>query len=102
DLTVNLGRSLAGKRVLLMGAGGAAQGVLGPLLAGKPSRLVIANRTVEKSRALAKRFGAAGGSFREFQKEQFDFLINATSAGMSGEAAPIGARPLAAVGLAER
>ena len=100
DLTVNLGRSLAGKRVLLMGAGGAAQGVLGPLLAARPSRLVIANRTVEKSRALAKRFGAAGGSFGEFQKEQFDFLINATSAGMSGEAPPIAAGQFAPGALA--
>jgi len=100
DITRNLGRSLAGKRVLLMGAGGAAQGVLGPLLAAEPSRLAIANRTAEKARALAKRFGAVGGSFGEFQDAQFDFLINATSAGMRGEAPPIAAGQFAPGALA--
>lgn len=86
DLTVNLGRALAGKRVLLLGAGGAAQGVLGPLLAAKPARLAIANRTADKARELAKRFPhAAGGGYEEVRKEQFDFLINATSAGLAGE-----------------
>jgi shikimate dehydrogenase len=90
DLTVNLGRSLAGRRVLLMGAGGAAQGVLGPLAAAGPARLVIANRTAERARALARRFaGALGGGYEEFRKEEFDFLINATSAGLAGESPPL-------------
>ena len=90
DLTVNLGRALAGQRILLMGAGGAAQGVIGPLLAAKPARLAIANRTAARALALAKRFpGAAGGGYEDFQKEQFDLLINATSAGLSGEAPPL-------------
>src|SRR3972149_3605414 len=44
DITLNLGRAIAGKRILLMGAGGAAQGVLGPLLAAGPQRLVIVDR----------------------------------------------------------
>lgn len=90
DLTVNLGRSIAGKRVLLMGAGGAAQGVLGPLLAAKPARLVVANRTAGKARVLARRFaGAQGGGYDDLGKEAFDLLINATSAGLSDEAPPV-------------
>jgi shikimate dehydrogenase len=101
DLTVNLGRSLAGKRVLLMGAGGAALGVLEPLLAAKPARLVIANRTAERARTLAQRFaGAVGGGYEEFQKEQFDFLINATSAGLADEAPPVTASLFAPGALA--
>jgi shikimate dehydrogenase len=90
DITVNRGRAIAGLRVLLMGAGGAAQGVLGPLLGALPQRLVIANRTVEKARALARRFGAAsGGGYDELEDEQFDLLINATSAGLRDEAPPL-------------
>jgi shikimate dehydrogenase len=90
DITVNLGRALEGRRVLLMGAGGAAQGVLGPLLAAAPQRLVVANRSAGKARSLALRFGAAaGGSYEEFAGERFDVLINATSAGLAGEAPPL-------------
>jgi shikimate dehydrogenase len=93
DLTINLGRALAGARVLLMGAGGAAQGVLAPLKQAGPRRLVVANRTADKARALAQRYGAAaGGGYDELRGEQFDLLINATSAGLAGEAPP----PLAA------
>lgn len=87
DLSVNLGYVLAGKRVLLMGAGGAAQGVLGPLLAARPARLVIANRTVAKACSLAQRFGAtAGGGYEALAGEVFDLVVNATSAGLAGEA----------------
>lgn len=87
DITVNLGRAIAGKRVLLMGAGGAAQGVLGPLLAAEPQRLVVANRSGTKARALAQRYGAAaGGGYEEFTGERFDLVINATSAGLADEA----------------
>jgi shikimate dehydrogenase len=101
DLTVNLRREIAGRRVLLMGAGGAAQGVLGPLLAAKPARLVIANRTAGKARALAARFaGCAGGGYGEIEKEQFDVLINATSAGLAGEAPPLAERQFAPDALA--
>ena len=90
DLTVNLGRAIAGTRVLLMGAGGAAQGVLGPLLGAAPQRLVIANRSADKARLLARRYGAAaGGGYDEFRGEQFDLLVNATSAGLAGEAPPL-------------
>ena len=90
DITVNLGRAIAGRRVLLMGAGGAAQGVLGPLLGAGPQHLVIANRTAGKARSLAQRFGAtAGGGYAELGGAQFDLLINATSAGLADEAPPL-------------
>ena len=90
DITVNLGRAIAGRRVLLMGAGGAAQGVVGPLLSAYPQCLVIANRTPGKARALAQRFGAAsGGGYGDIENAQFDLLINATSAGLVDEAPPL-------------
>ena len=89
DLTVNLGRRIAGARVLLLGAGGASQGVLGPLLGAGPQRLVIANRSAEKARLLARRFGAQGCGYDELGGAQFDLLINATSAGLAGQAPPL-------------
>jgi shikimate dehydrogenase len=90
DITLNLGRAITGMRVLLMGAGGAAQGVLGPLLGAGPQRLVVANRTADKARALARRCGAAAGlGYDELGEDQFDLLINATSAGLAGEAPPL-------------
>ena len=87
DLTVNLGRTLAGERVLLMGAGGAAQGVLGPLVASGVARLVIANRTPERARSLAARFPAGPlevCGYDELAGQSFDLVINATSAGLTG------------------
>ncbi len=90
DITVNLGRAIAGRRVLLMGAGGAAQGVLGPLLGAGPQRLVIANRTADKARLLAQRYDAtAGGGYLELGSAQFDLLINATSASLVAAALPL-------------
>lgn len=90
DITVNLGRAIAGRRVLLMGAGGAAQGVVGPLLSARPQHLVVANRTAGKARALAQRYGAAsGGGYEELGGAQFDVLVNATSAGLADEAAQL-------------
>jgi shikimate dehydrogenase len=94
DLTVNLGCKLAGARLLLMGAGGAAQGVLAPLVAAGARRL-------EKARALARRYGAsAGGGYEDLRGEQFDILINATSAGLAGEAPPLAAGQFARSALA--
>jgi len=96
DLADNLDCALAGLRVLLIGAGGAAHGVLAPLIEAGPRRLVVVNRTADKARALARRFGAsAGGGFEEFRDEQFDLLINATSAGLAGEAPPLRAAAFA-------
>jgi len=101
DLAANLGCTIAGGRVLLMGAGGAAQGVLAPLLAAGPRRLVVANRTADKARALARRYGAsAGGGYEDLRGEEFDLLINATSAGLAGAAPPLAASQFARGALA--
>ncbi|MCY1391211.1 Shikimate dehydrogenase (NADP(+)) [compost metagenome] len=94
DLTVNAGTSLTGKRILLLGAGGAVRGVLEPLLAEKPSSLVIANRTVEKAEMLAELFGDLGpvsASGFNWLAEPVDLIINATSASLAGELPPINA-----------
>lgn len=88
DLTANLGLALAGKRILLIGAGGAARGVVAPLLALSPAMLVIANRTRERARELAHAFAAAGrveGAGLEAMGEGFDLVVNATSASTRGE-----------------
>lgn len=94
DLTRNLGLDLAGKRILLLGAGGAARGVLLPLLEQRPAVLALANRTADKARALAAAFVAraggcalAGGGFTELAGRRFDLVINATAASL-GDAAP--------------
>jgi shikimate dehydrogenase len=101
DVTVNLGRALTGLRVLLMGAGGAAQGVLAPLAQAKPARLVIANRTAAKARVLAERYGAAsGGGYEDLRGQTFDVLVNATSAGLVDAAPSLPAGVFAANALA--
>jgi shikimate dehydrogenase len=85
DLTANLGVAIAGKRVLLLGAGGAARGVVLPLLGEQPAQLVIANRTVDKAMALAKAFpGCTGCGLNALDGREFDVVINATSIGLSG------------------
>ena len=90
DLVRNLRRPLAGRRVLLMGAGGAAQGVIGPLLEAKPATLVVANRTAPRALELAARFeGVTGGSYAELAGKSFDLLVNATSAGLSDQMPPL-------------
>jgi shikimate dehydrogenase len=92
DLTHNLGRALAGRQLLLMGAGGAAQGVLAPLLEAGAARIVIANRSLERAHALAARFPGARLEARGYETlggEAFDLVINATSAGLQGESPPL-------------
>jgi shikimate dehydrogenase len=87
DLSSNLGLALEGQEVLLLGAGGAAQGVAGALLGAGVARLVIANRTVAKAQALAQRFaGASARGYQALAGERFDLIVNATSAGLSGDA----------------
>ncbi len=92
DLTVNAGLSLAGKRILLLGAGGAVRGVLEPLLAEKPAELAIANRTVEKAEALARLFADLGpvlASGFDWIDAPVDLIVNGTSASLAGELPPI-------------
>jgi shikimate dehydrogenase len=103
DLKHNLGVDLAGQKVLLLGAGGAARGVLGPLLDERPESLFIANRTAEKAVGLAAQFaalpagaGLAGGAFADLAGRSFDLVINATSASLAGEVPPLPAGVLGA------
>ena len=94
DIQRNLGYSLAGRRILMLGAGGAARGVILPFLDEKPALLAIANRTPNKARALAAQFSAYGNivgmgysdlaGFRDF-----DLVVNATSASLAGELPPV-------------
>ena len=90
DLEENLGFALRGCRVLVIGAGGAAQGVVPSLHAQAPERLVVANRTSDKARALAARYeGVAGCGYAELAGTRFDLIVNATSAGLAGELPPL-------------
>jgi len=93
DLTGNHGLALDGRRVLLVGAGGAARGVLEPLLAQGPRRLVIANRTPGRAVELAGAFRGLGPvegcGFADLQDRRFDLIINATAAGLAGEVPPL-------------
>lgn len=98
DITKNLHQSIAGKRVLLLGAGGAAEGVLNPLLTAGPDLLVIANRTLDKALAMKKKAelkqgnsmtSVSGCTFNNLQGQEFDIVINATSAGLTDTALPI-------------
>ena len=93
DLTRNLNRSLAGKRILLLGAGGAARGVIEPLLEQQPAALVIANRTLSRAQELAELFGhgITACSF-DAADAPFDIVINATAASLAGELPPLSSR----------
>lgn len=88
DITHNLGYELTGKRILLLGAGGAARGTLEPLLAAKPASLFIANRSADKAETLAtlcdQTMTVNGGNFAEIAGKSFDLIINATSASLAG------------------
>ncbi|MCG6875428.1 MAG: shikimate dehydrogenase [Betaproteobacteria bacterium] len=88
DILGNLGVPLAGKRVLLVGAGGAASGVIQALLETRVAKLVLANRTVERARDLAQRFGGSVEpcGLDALGDAGFDLVVNATSASLSGEA----------------
>jgi len=87
DLSRNLNYKFS--NVLLLGAGGAAQGVVGALLEAGAARVVIANRTVSKAQALAARFPGASACDYGGLEAQFDLVINATSAGLADEAPPL-------------
>lgn len=93
DLTANHAIALTGSRILILGAGGAGRGIIGPLLEQAPASLVIANRTVDKATDLAQAFhhkGAVSGcGFGDLQNLQFDLILNATSASLSGQLPPL-------------
>ena len=101
DLTRNLNCALAGKRILLVGAGGAARGVIEPLLEQQPAALVIANRTVSRAQELADLFGrgVTACGFDE-ASTPFDLVINATAASLAGELPPLSPRVFTADTLA--
>jgi len=90
DLTVNLGWTVHGMRVLLIGAGGAARGVLEPLLREQPKELLVVNRTGPRAQQLALEFAdigpVEGGGYELVGSRQFDLVINASSAGLAGAA----------------
>ena len=102
DIERNAGIPLQGREVLLLGAGGAAAGVLGPILERRPRRVVVANRTVAKAEALVGRHAAlaqAGGVALEAAAldaitGRFDILANATASSMSGSEVPVDPRVL--------
>ncbi|NVD34308.1 shikimate dehydrogenase [Marinobacter lutaoensis] len=102
DLTVNLDVALGGRRLLVLGAGGAVRGVLGPLLAERPMELVIANRTLAKAEALARLFAREADSTRlgacgfETPAAPFDLIINGTSASLQGDLPPLSAHVIGA------
>jgi|TARA_R110000850_G_scaffold117379_1_gene233763 shikimate dehydrogenase len=84
--------ALAGKRVLVLGAGGAVRGILEPLLAEQPGEVVVVNRTAAKAEQLANDFvdlGAIQGGGFDTVKGTFDVVINGTSASLSGDLPPL-------------
>jgi shikimate dehydrogenase len=89
DISQNLGLTIAKRRVLIAGAGGAVRGVLAPLLELDPVELVIASRTADRALALVADFADLGPvracALAELSLGSFDVVINATSAGLSGE-----------------
>ncbi|HEY8554915.1 MAG TPA: shikimate dehydrogenase, partial [Burkholderiales bacterium] len=93
DIELNLGFSIKGKQILVLGAGGAVRGVLGPLLKHHPARLVLANRTVSKARDLAYHFQEHGkievSTFEELRGKHFDIVINGTSASLNDQVPPL-------------
>ena len=97
DIERNAGVPLAGRRVLLLGAGGAAGGALDPLLAAGPAALVVANRTAARAQALVHRFAARAAhrgvalSVAPFESpgRDFDVLVNATAASLHADVPPL-------------
>jgi shikimate dehydrogenase len=102
DVERNAGLALAGRDVLLLGAGGAAAGVLGPLLEAKPRRVVVANRTVDKAGALVARHAMLAQSLGvDLQASglddvagTFDLVVNGTASSLAGSGVPVDARVL--------
>jgi shikimate dehydrogenase len=98
DIEQNLHIEIAGKRVLLIGAGGAAEGVLHPILSQSPALLVITNRTLDKALSMVKKVEEQGDyryvsvnayAFEDLSDQQFDIVINATSTGLTDSTLPL-------------
>jgi len=89
DLCDNLSLVIIRRRVLVVGAGGATRGVIGPLLALEPAEIIIANRTPERAHEMAGKFAklgpVRGAAMTALPGGAFDLIINATSASLSGE-----------------
>jgi shikimate dehydrogenase len=102
DIELNAGVALQGKRVLVLGAGGAAAGALDPLLAARPAALVVANRTPAKAQAMVERFAAGAARLDvplsatplEAPGAGFDVLVNATAASLQAAVPPLPAGTL--------
>jgi shikimate dehydrogenase len=94
-----LGYGVAGRRVLVLGAGGAVRGILEPLLAAQPSTLVVSSRNPWKPEALAEDFKALGvmlpRTHLSLKGDRYDLVVNATSAGHSGRMAALPGQLLA-------
>jgi shikimate dehydrogenase len=93
DIQRNLGIGLAGRRVLVLGAGGAARGAMLPFLEQRPQAVVVVNRSVDKAIALAREFKDGGPvtacSYGDLAGERFDAVVNATSASLRAELPPV-------------
>ena len=107
DIRDGFGFAIAGARVVLMGAGGAARGALLPLLAERPARIAIVNRTVVKAEALATGFASQaagvslhGGGYGDVAGDTFDLVINATSASLADALPPLPASVFTRAALA--
>ncbi len=105
DIETNLGVSMKGRRVLLIGAGGAGRGALPAFLERRPSEVVLANRTADKAVVLAHQFAPLGrvvgcGLHDIGRSERFDLVVNATSASLNGEPLQLVAGVFAGTALA--
>ena len=98
DLTHNLKVSLSGKRILVLGAGGAVRGIMAPLLEQSPRSITIANRTLTRAEELVKRFASYAAlynvivgavAYPDIPRSAFDLIINGTSLGLTGKLPPI-------------
>jgi shikimate dehydrogenase len=93
DLVANHKVDIGGRRLLLLGAGGAARGVIEPLLELQPAALVIVNRNVDRARELQRRFADLGDvhavGYDELQGPAYDLVINATATSIAGKLPPL-------------